>query len=133
METADSPTIRRFRECTKCRQNLYGLPRQGQCPECGQAYKSRRDDAKAKNPRRQLARYRRLLRNSEATLRWVPVWWAVAGLSLTACYFLHARKCWVLAVFVALCAAVRHLTAAFNVSDYKSKIEAIDASASADQ
>src|SRR5262245_38596542 len=104
----ESPTIRTTRTCTKCGYNLYNLPRAGSCPECGRAYKRRKQDAIVKNPRRQLGQLRRLLRRSEASLRWVPAWWAVAGLAVTMCYFLHARRGWLLAIIAVLVAAARH-------------------------
>ena len=125
----ESPTIKITRNCTKCGYNLYSLPRQGSCPECGRAYKSRKQDAITKNPRRQLGQLRRMLQRNEHTLRWVPAWWAVAGLVVTMCYFLHARRGWVLAIITVLVAAGRHAAAALNRSDLKQRIESIDANA----
>jgi hypothetical protein len=47
------------------------------------------------------------------------------------CYFLHARRGWVLAIIAVLVAAGRHAAAALYRSDLKQRIESIDADANA--
>lgn len=120
--------IQRARHCTKCDYNLYSLPREGTCPECGHAYKRRKNDGKPKNPRRQLGRLRWLERSYERQLRFVPVPWAIAVSVVTGCYFLDAGKwAWGIAVCTVVFAIGQHASAVMNCRDIKRKIEAIDA------
>jgi ribosomal protein L37E len=121
-------TIQRTRECAKCGYNLYSLPREGSCPECGHPYKSRKNDAIAKNPRRQLAQLNRMRERYERDLRSMPLWWLASGIAVVACLVLGAGKWWwILAGGVTLVTAARHEIAVLNRSEVKRKIEAIDA------
>ncbi len=128
MEPGDtSATIQRARPCTQCGYNLYNLSREGSCPECGHAYKKRRQDGSPKNPRRQLPQLRRVLLRRESELRWLPAWWCTAAAAFAACYFLRV-PCffWGVASMVTLGAAGHHLGAVLNHRDVKQKIEGLD-------
>jgi len=121
-------TIQRARECTKCGYNLYSLPREGSCPECGHLYKSRKHDAVAKNPRRQLAQLNRLLKKRERELHQMPLWWLAAAIAIVACVMFGAGRFWWSAtVFLTLLTLARQFTTVFNRRDTKQKIEAVDA------
>jgi hypothetical protein len=109
---------------------LYSLPREGSCPECGHSYKPRKDDAKPKNPNRQLAQFRRHLNHRQRELRWAPAYWAFASAAVTACIMFNAGKgWWALTACAVVFAAGNHLNAWIMYHETKRKMEAIDASA----
>ena len=127
----DEQTINRARLCSKCKYNLYGLVREGTCPECGHPYKRQKADAKDKNPRRQLAQLRRVKERRLRAVRWLPAWWFVAGSAIVACIVFGARPgWWMLAVIFTLFTAAKHLVTVGAHDDTRLKIEAIDQSIS---
>ena len=126
--TAEPASIQSTRACTKCGYNLYGLARAGTCPECGRAYKRRKVDAIAKNPRRQLAQLKRILKQHERRVRTTPLWWLASGMAVTACAVLDATKgWWTLTVIFALITAARHGLVRLFRAEMQRRIEAIDA------
>ncbi len=126
--TIEPETIQSTRECAKCRYNLYGLSRSGACPECGHAYKRRKSDGIAKNPRRQLAQLKRIRERCERRVRSMPLWWLASGLAVVGCIVLGAGKgWWTLTVGLTLVTAARQGIAVLSRADVQHRIEAIDA------
>lgn len=122
-------TIQSARLCLRCGYNRYGLTRQGACPECGQRYRRRRSDAVAKNPRRQLATLRRMLRQEERKLRWFPLQWVVFAVIFVGLYFLDGTLGWWLIIgFAALVNVLIYWGVMHAVRHLRARIEAIDQS-----
>jgi hypothetical protein len=124
-------TITRHRKCPDCGYDLFGLPADGACPECGRPVLSPRrprDPAKPKDPRRVAAQLRPRLERLGRDRWFLPLLWAVPLLGLVACIWFSAG-CWSygLGVMLLVFGAIQHAGALKDYAACKSRLAEAEA------
>jgi hypothetical protein len=86
------PQVGHHVRCRACGYDLYTLPLDGKCPECGQKVPRRRGIEKAKNPRRVNGQLRGRLRRHRLSLWYAIPMTLVAVAVMVASFWFHLPR-----------------------------------------
>lgn len=120
----------RHRACRGCGYDLFGLPAEGVCPECGRGIGGGRKRRGAKNPRRAAGQLRRMIVRSQRVAYIVAAFWALPLGGLIACGWFGAPGwVWGLVAVAFVSGIIQHLNEVSRRGDWKERLGEIEGGA----
>lgn len=116
--------IDRHRACQGCGYDLFSLPRDGRCPECGRGVAGIHRPRRPKNPKRQAGQWRRMIRNHRRDVWWLRGLWILPLCGVAACWWWRASVwLWAFAIIAVVSGAIQHLGEANAARDWRKRIQ----------
>jgi len=120
-------TVARHRACQGCGYDLFTLPADGMCPECGRGIGGLRKRREPKNPRRVAGQLRRMVAQSKRHRYIVAAFWILPLCGLLVCWWFSAQWwIWGFVTLALLSGIIQQLTTISKRRDWEDQLGKID-------